>query len=59
MCIPSEKRLSEDKSDVPEDIPKITEIASHNEENIDGYIVCIDRQEIIYFTMEEAYQTWL
>ena len=33
MCIPSEKSLNEDKSDVPEDIPKITEIASHNEEN--------------------------
>ena len=25
----------------------------------DGYIVCIDGQEIIYFTTEEAYQTWL
>ena len=59
MCIPSEKSLSEDKSDVPEDILEITEIPSHNEENIDGYIVCIDGQEIIYFTTEEAYQTWL
>ena len=59
MCIPSEKSLSDDKSDVPEDIPKITEIPSHNEKNIDGYIVCIDVQEIIYFMTEEAYQTWL
>ena len=59
MCIPTEKSLNEDKSDVPEDIPEITEIPSYNEENIGGYIVCIDGQKIIYFTMEEAYQTWL
>ena len=59
ICIPTEKKLNEDKSDVPEDIPEITEIPSHNEENIDGYIVCIDGQEIFYFSTEEAYQTWL
>lgn len=35
---------------------KKKDIPSHNEENIDGYIVCIDGQEIIYFTTEETYQ---
>ena len=59
MCIPTEKSLNEDKSEVPEDIPEIMDIPSHNEENIDGYVVCIDGQEIIYFTTEEAYQAWL
>ena len=56
MFLPTEKSLNEDKSEVPEVILEITEIPSHNEENINGYIMYIDGLEIIYFTMEEAYQ---
>ena len=44
---------------IPDELPEITDIPSHNEPNVDGYIVNINGQELIYFTSDEAYEQWM
>ena len=61
MCHPrSKKDLNEQKEFViPDDLWEITNIPSHNEEGIDGYIVIIDGEEVIYFTSAKVYDVWI
>ena len=58
MCHPHFKKTIKCKeSTIPADLPEI--IPNHNHENIDGYIVTINGQELIYFTSDEAYEAWI
>ena len=61
MCHPRcPKDLNEQKNIIiPDDLLEITDVPSHNEEEIDGYIVVIDSVEVIYFTSDDAYDVWI
>ena len=60
MCHPKvPKNVNSQDSNIPDDLPEITDIPSHNEPNVDGYIITINGQKVIYFTSDEAYQQWI
>ena len=62
MCYPNfekKKLVKHEESTIPADLPEITDIPNYNYENIDGYIVTTDGQEVIYFTSDEAYKAWI
>ena len=57
MCHPKlPKNVNSQESVIPDDLPVITDIPSHDEPNLDGYIITINGQEVIYFTSDEAYE---
>ena len=57
MCHPKfEKSINESESNISEDISEITDIPSHNEPGIDAYVVVINGQEHLYFTLDETYE---
>ena len=60
MCHPNvKKEINKSDSNVPEDIPEITDIPSHNQPGIDAYVVVINGQEHLYFTSDEMYEAWM
>ena len=60
MCHPKiPKNVNTQDSNIPDDLPEITDIASHNDPNVHGHIVTINGQEVIYFMLEEAYEQWI
>ena len=60
MCHPKlENHINESYSNIPEGIPEITDIPSHNEPGIDAYVVVINGKEHLYFTADEAYEAWM
>ena len=60
MCHPKiPQNINSNESVIPDDLPEITDIPSHNEPNIDGYIIMIEGEEVIYFSSDEACEIWM
>ena len=48
MCHPKlPKNINSQESVIPDDLSKITDIPSHNEPNINGYIITINRHVLV------------